>query len=83
MSKATDIDEIKKDTAVSEQGTGAPEKRSDNEELTKAVKALIARADRQYKLNKKICKWAVVGFLIFMVCLSFIAFYIFYIAGSL
>ena len=83
MSKATDIDEIKKDTAVSEQGTGAPEKRNDNEELTKAVKALIARADRQYKLNKKICKWAVVGFLIFMVCLSFIAFYIFYIAGSL
>lgn len=47
MSKATDTDEIKKDTAVSEQGTGAPEKRNDNEELTKAVKALIARADRQ------------------------------------
>ena len=54
MSKATDTDEIKKDTAVSEQGTGVPEKRTDNEELTKAVKALIARADRQYKLNKKI-----------------------------
>ncbi len=54
MSKATDINEIKKDTAVSEQGVGSPENRTDNEELTKAVKALIARADRQYKLNKKI-----------------------------
>ena len=54
MSKATDINEIKKDTAVSEQGAGLPEKRSDNEELTKAVKALIARADRQDKLNKQI-----------------------------
>ena len=51
MSKATDINEIKKDTAVSDQKVVAPEKRSDNEELTKAVKALIARADRQYKLN--------------------------------
>lgn len=69
MSKATDTDEIKKDTAVSEQGTGAPEKRTDNEELTKAVKALIARADRQYKLNKKICKWAVAGFFVLMVSL--------------
>ena len=75
MSKETDVNEIKKGiAAVSEQVAGASEKRTDNEELTKAVKALIARADRQYKLNKKICKWAVVGFLIFMVCLSFIAF---------
>ena len=75
MSKATDIDEIKKDTAVSEQGTGASEKRNDNEELTKAVKALIARADRQYKLNKKICKWAA-GFFVLMVSLFLIALYI-------
>ncbi len=76
MSKATDTDEIKKDTAVSEQGTGAPEKRTDNEELTKAVKALIARADRQYKLNKQICKWAVAGFFVLMVSLFLIALYI-------
>ena len=76
MSKATDTDEIKKDTAVSEQGTGSPEKRSDNEELTKAVKALIARADRQYKLNKKICKWTVAGFFVLMVSLFLIALYI-------
>lgn len=76
MSKATDTDEIKKDTAVSEQWVGASEKRSDNEELTKAVKALIARADRQYKLNKKICKWAVAGFFVLMVSLFLIALYI-------
>ena len=49
MSKETDVNENKKDTAVSEQVAGASEKRNDNEELTKAVKALIARADRQYK----------------------------------
>ena len=76
MSKETDVNENKKDTAVSEQGTGAPEKRNDNEELTKAVKALIARADRQYKLNKKICKWAVAGFFVLMVSLFLIALYI-------
>lgn len=76
MSKATDIDEIKKDIAVSEQKVVAPEKRTDNEELTKAVKALIARADRQYKLNKKICKWAVAGFFVLMVSLFLIALYI-------
>ena len=55
MSKENDMNENKKDTAVSEQKVVAPEKRTDNEELTKAVKALIARSDRQYKLNKKIC----------------------------
>ncbi len=75
MSKATDTDEIKKDTAVSEQGTGASEKRNDNEELTKAVKALIARVDRQYKLNVKICKWAIGVLLIIIPCLIVIAFY--------
>ena len=77
MSKETDVNEIKKDiAAVSEQGAGASEKRNDNEELTKAVKALIARADRQYKLNKKICKWAVAGFFVLMVSLFLIALYI-------
>lgn len=76
MSKETDVNENKKDTAVSEQGTGASEKRNDNEELTKAVKALIARADRHYKLNKKICKWAVAGFFVLMVSLFLIALYI-------
>ena len=76
MSKETDINEIKKDTAVSEQKVVAPEKRTDNEELTKAVNALIARADGQYKLNKKICKWAVAGFFVLMVSLFLIALYI-------
>lgn len=76
MSKETDVNEIKKDIAVFEQVAGSSEKRSDNEELTKAVKALIARSDRQYKLNKKICKWAVAGFFVLMVSLFLIALYI-------
>ena len=76
MSKENDMNENKKDTAVSVQKVVAPEKRTDNEELTKAVKALIARADRQYKLNKKICKWAVAGFFVLMVSLFLIALYI-------
>ena len=76
MSKEIDVNENKKDTAVFEQVAGSPEKRSDNEELTKAVKALIARADRQYKLNKKICNWAVAGFFVLMVSLFLIALYI-------
>ncbi len=77
MSKETDVNEIKKETAVSEQGVGASKKRNDNEELTKAVKALIARVDRQYKLNVKICKWAIGVLLIIISCLISIAFYTF------
>ena len=75
MSKENDVNEIKKDTAISDQKVVAPEKRNDNEELTKAVKALMVRVDRQYKLNVKICKWAIGVLLIIIPCLIVIAFY--------